>query len=161
MITPYQSELKTLVALGIDLEAFSKFQIICLPENVFTASGVGKLRDAGESRHFAKLLIDSRVRCATALDIGIDVPFILRTSKDSRLGVVWVRDTLALPMLVGVISSLIASNIQESSSDQPKSNVHVDLYFERGEDVTRLSYKGDGETLVNILKAIQHDSIKK
>jgi hypothetical protein len=149
------TEQTKLAELGIDLEKLSNYQVICLPQNVFGFDKSDDLYDAGHARHLAKLLKAADIRCATAFDLGLDVPLLTRRSGDTWLGVVWIRDTLALPLIVGVISSLIASDIHDKTHNQVEATVHVELYIERGANVTKLSYKGDGDTLIKMLKSLE------
>ena len=100
------------------------------------------------------MLKASDIRCATAFDFGLDIPILERRSGDKWLGVVWIRDTLALPLVVGVIGSLIAAEIHDKTHNQVEPKVHVELYIERGANVTKLSYNGDGDTLIKMLKGI-------
>jgi len=149
------TEQAKLAELGIGLEKLSNYQVICLPQNVFTFDKSDDLYDAGDARHLAKLLKASDIRCATAFDFGLDISILERRSGDKWLGVVWIRDTLALPLVIGVIASLIAADIHEETPNRSEPKVHVELYIERGVNVTKVSYKGDADTLIKMLKAIE------
>ena len=149
------TERTKLAELGIELEKLSNYQVICLPQNAFTFNTAEDLYDAGDARHLAKLLKASEIRCATAFDFGLDIPILEMRSGDMRLGVVWIRDIFALPLVVAVIGPLIAAEIHDKTHNQVEPKVHVELYIERGANVTKLSYNGDGDILIQMLKAIE------
>jgi len=153
-IQPAPLEKAKLTKLGISFDALSRYDVICLPENVFQTEKAEDLHDADDSIHLAKLLKASDVRCATALDLGLDVPFLERRSSDIWLGVVWLGEHVVLPVVIGVIVKLITSKQDKKSSDRVTPTVHLDLYIERVPNVVTLSYKGDGKTLAKVLKSI-------
>jgi hypothetical protein len=145
-------ELSKLKELGVDDEQLNDFQVLLLPENVFTFKHRADLHEAGDSLTLAKLLRQQGVRCATTYDLGLDIPVLERRSRDQWLGTIWIRDFIAVPFVVGVLSSLVATGVSDAVL-QPK--VHADVYIQRGANVTKFSYTGDGKTFVEMLNAIK------
>ena len=149
--------------LGIEPGNLEVFQIICLPENVFTFSSPSEVYEPAEATDLVKRLKERGLRSASLYELGFEASTLSRRSDEKWLGVIWVRDKVAIPVLTGVLSALIATAITNASqkSDSGKSieiakdKVHVELYIENGEDVTSLKYKGDGENLLRVLEALQ------
>ena len=148
----FGGELAKLKELGISESQIDGLQIVFLPENVFTFRDRSELHDAGDSLALAKALKQEGVRCATAYDLGLDIPVLERRSRDRWLGTVWIRDHLAVAFLVGVLSSLVATGISDAVL---KPKVHAEVYIQRDANVTKLSFHGDGETLVKMLNALK------
>jgi hypothetical protein len=148
----FGGELERLKKLGIKEPAFETYQIIFLPENIFSFKKRSELHDADDSLGIAKSLKRAGVICATALDLGLDVPVLERRSKDRWLGTVWIRDIIVIPIFVSVLGSLVATGV---SDHFVKPKVHVELYIQRGANITKLSYNGDGDSLVKMLEAIK------
>jgi hypothetical protein len=144
----------TLEKFGIEVDRFAEFQVLVLPENLFYAGSRKDLFDVSEGRHLAKLLRSSGLRSATLFDFGLDVRLLERWSRDTRVGLIWVRDIVILPTIVGVLSSLIATEIGRSSEPRVQPKVHVDLCIERGPNLTKIHYEGDGQTLIEMLRTI-------
>lgn len=144
-------ELSALRKLGIDESKLGDYKVLCLPENVFTTQRVEELHEGGDALYLAKSLRAAGISCATAYDFGLDVQSLERRSKDRWLGTVWIRDIVAVPFVVGILSGLVVNKISE---EQPKPKVHVDMYIERGPNITKMSYSGDGDSLVKMLQAL-------
>jgi hypothetical protein len=70
----FGGELAKLKELGISESQIDELQIVFLPENVFTFRDRSELHDAGDSLALAKALKQEGVRCATAYDLGLDIP---------------------------------------------------------------------------------------
>jgi hypothetical protein len=126
---------------------------IVLTRELLPRRCAGELQDTSDARHLAKLLKASGLECATALDLGLEVPFLERRSTDQWFGVIWVVVTgVVLPVVVQVLTRLI--NKPDKKTEKPAPTVHIELVLERGQDVAKISYKGDGETLTKVLKGL-------
>lgn len=152
------TELSRLAELGLSQEKLASYQVICLPENVF-ASALGEaLLEPADSVGFGKDLKAAGVRCATASDLGLRTSILERRADDKWLGTLWIKDKLAVPMVVGVVSSLIAAGIYDkvsSGEKRPQPQIHLELYLDNTNGVSRISYAGDGETLVKVLRSLE------
>ena len=148
----FGGELERLKKVGIKESSLESFQIIFLPENIFSFKRRSDLHEADDSLGVAKSLKQAGVICATAFDLGLDVPVLERRSKDRWLGTVWIRDVVVIPLFVGVLGSLVATGVTDHFV---KPKVHVELYIQRGANITKLSYNGDGDSLVKMLDAIK------
>jgi hypothetical protein len=82
-----------------------------------------------------------------------------RRAGDKWLAVLYVRDKVAIPLVVSVVSGLIVAAAVHATANSggktPQPQVHLELYLERTNGVSRISYVGDGETLVNVLKSLE------
>jgi hypothetical protein len=139
--------------LGIDGNRLADYQILCLPQNIFRFGTADDLHDADGARTLAKLLKASNVRCGTAFDLGLDIPILHMRSSELWFGVLWILDNAALPLLIQAIAPLITAKLNTLMDASPK--VHIDLYVKKGGNTTKLSYNGDGETLVRVLKSLE------
>lgn len=158
----YLSEaLERLTAAGIQPEAIENFQVICLPENVFAPQREVELFEAADAVALVKRLKEAGVNSAGPIDFGLDIGVLARYSGDRWLGVVWIRDIVALPLLIGIISSLIATQIDRNVSHEakplpaPTPQVHVEMYVGKEDQLKHLKFDGDGETLLKLLEAMK------
>jgi hypothetical protein len=153
--------LDRLKAAGIQPDAIKAFQIVCFPENVFASPRQGELFEAADALTLLKRLKEAGVKSAGSLDFGLDIGVLSRHSGDRWLGVVWIRDIVAVPLLIGIIGSLIANQIDRSISNEgkpplaPAPKVHVELYVEKENQLKHLLFDGDGETLLKLLEAMK------
>jgi hypothetical protein len=139
--------------LGIAPDRLSEYQILCLPQNIFSFAKPDDLYDADGTRNLAKLLKSADLRCATALDLGIEIPILHMRSSEMWLGVLWILDYAVVPLIVQVLAPLISAKLDALIHPRPK--VHADLYVENGANTIKLSYSGDGQTLVRVLKSLE------
>jgi hypothetical protein len=146
------TEKRKFAELGIDQDRLSEYQILCLPQNIFSFAKPDDLYDADETRNLAKLLKAASLRSATALDLGKDIPILHMRSSEIWLGVLWILDNAALPLIIQVIGPLISAKL--GAMTQPEPKVHADIYVENGPKTTKLFFSGDGETLVRVLKSL-------
>jgi hypothetical protein len=158
-------EISKLIRLGLVQEKLFAAQVLCLPENIFDASPPETLLEPADCVDFAKRLKAAGVNCATALDLGLKSSVLERRSGDKWLGILYIRDNVVIPLVIGVISSLIATGvartaskvaqaISKSEKKEPEPQIHLELYLERKKNVSRISYTGDGETLAKVLKSL-------
>jgi hypothetical protein len=81
-----------------------------------------------------------------------------RRADDKWLSVIWIRDKVAIPTVVTVIGGLILAGIEaemKSAKVKPSPQVHLELYIDKNNGVSKLSYNGDGETLLKVLKSLE------
>ena len=151
MLNPEKSKL---AKLGINWDSRPDIQVLCLPENSFTAKETAELRDTSDSSHLAKLLKEAGLNCVTAYDLGLDVPFMERRNADLWLGVVWVAvTTIISPVIVEVMKKLIAAKL-DHKGERIAPTIRVELILENGPNVSRISYEGDDKTLVKLLTGL-------
>jgi hypothetical protein len=151
-------ESRKLDALGLKPETLSAYKVLCLPENIFSSGTPIELLEPSDSIDLGKLLKEAGITCGTARDLGLQTKILERRANDKWLGVVWIRDNVATGLVVGVISSLIAATIYSKITapvGKPQPQIHLDLYIERTNSVSKISYNGDGETLVKVLKSLE------
>lgn len=148
---------------GIE-NAIQNFQVFCLPENFFETKDREKLFEAGDALSLVKLLREAGAACGGPADLGLDVPTLGRYSGDKWLGTVWLRDNIAVALLIGTLASLLAANIDRSLSDTaplpPPPKVHLELYVERQGELQHLKFEGDGATLLKMLNDLKTDGTR-
>jgi|ERR1017187_8651790 hypothetical protein len=159
MIFNMNSEMSKLAKLGLVQEKLFNSQVLCLPENIFDATSTGGLLEPADSVDFGKRLKAAGLKCATAFDLGLTTSILERRADDKWLGVLYVRDKVAIPLVVSVVSGLIVAAAVHTTANSgvkmPQPQIHLELYLERTNGVSRISYVGDGETLVNVLKSLE------
>jgi len=156
-------EMDKLRKVGIDSGKLREYQVLCLPENLESAGTGDELFDASSTATLSKRLKSAGLKCANSFDLGIEAGVIERQAADLWLGLVWILDKFAIPVVVGVISALLTSMIQRKSKStpscthRPEPKVHLTLHFLRGEDLTTVKYDGDPETLNQLLSGLRPD----
>jgi hypothetical protein len=159
MISNMNSEMSKLLTLGLAQEKLFSSQVLCLPENIFDAAPGEGLLEPSDSVDFGKRLKAAGLKCATAFDLGLKTSILERRAGDKWLAVLYVRDKVAIPLVVSVVSGLIVAAAVHATANSggktPQPQVHLELYLERTNGVSRISYVGDGETLVNVLKSLE------
>lgn len=141
---------------GIDDSILADYQILCLPENFFSAE-IEELYDANNAVQLSKVLKINSVKCANSFDLGLEPDVSILKSADAYLGLLYILDNVVIPGLVMTLSALFISKISPTGEKLGKNNgtcIHVELYLPRGEC---LKYDGDSETLIKILNAIKED----
>ena len=152
-----QPAMHKLASLGVDLNKVKEYQILCLPENYESSTNTNELHDAGNAIDLSKQLKATGVKCANSFDLGLDIGVLEKRGADLWLGVVWVLDYVAVPLVVGVISSMLASEVYDRL--KAKKQIHLSLYLQKGDELTKIKYDGDSETLGQILSSINQDKI--
>jgi hypothetical protein len=98
------------------------------------------------------------VVCANSFDLGLDIPTKERKSNDIWLGQLYILNDGVIPVIQGVIGSLLANAISSWKKRKdlraPTSNVHADITIVRREGAVKINYSGDPETLLNIVKTL-------
>jgi hypothetical protein len=147
--------LQILKCLGIREDVLTGYQVVCLPENSLSAGSKDEWFDASDAAPLSKLLKSAGLKCANSYDLGlVDLATLDRRGEDRWFGTVWIRDYIAVPLVVGTIASLIAAEIHEHGRQgvpQPIPRVHLHLLIGSSGQITDLDYHGDGETLVRLL----------
>lgn len=153
------SEISRLNKLGLVHEKLFGSQVLCLPENIFANTTPEVLFEPSDSVDFGKRLKAAGLLCATAFDLGLKTSILERRADDKWLGVIYIRDKVAIPVVVSVISGLIVAKAVHTNVSpavkMPQPQIHLELYLEKTNEVSRISYAGDGETLVKVLKSLE------
>ncbi|MES2267481.1 MAG: hypothetical protein V4520_12020 [Bacteroidota bacterium] len=149
--------LNKLWAIGIKEEQIQGLDIIVLPENV-SDSDSKKRYDAQNSITLSKLLKQEGVSCANSYDLGLDLPTIERRSNDIWMGQLYILNDAILPILEGVIGSILATLIltwrKRKDLREPAGNVHADITIIRPEGEIKINYTGEPEALLKIIKTL-------
>lgn len=149
--------LQVLSKLGVELEAVREYQILCLPENIHNASDISELVDAVDSTTLSELLKEKGVKCANSYDIGLDASISERRSSEVWLGVIWVLNHAALPLLMTVVGRLIEEKKiehNENIENSEAAKVHAELKILDGKVWASIKYDGDANTFLKLLKGI-------
>lgn len=150
---------------GIKKEQIANLDVIVVPENL-GSSPRNDLFDAQDAITLGKLLKSQGIAAANSFDLGFDLPTQERRSNEIWLGQLYIINDFVLPLVVGVIGSMLASSIgvwlKRKDNREPAGDVHVDLTVLREEGEVKLNYSGDPVTLMKILKTLEkkHDNGK-
>lgn len=149
---------------GITKEQLYNYSIICFPENIEAASEPQDLYDASDAIMLSKYLKLAKINCANSLDLGLVIQIFERRSNEKWFGMIYIRDAMAIPFLVGFFASLAANQVpsseQKAEVEEPTPKVHLELKIEKKDNITSIKYDGDAETLVTILENIDIDNEK-
>ena len=152
-----QPALNSVLRFGITYEQVAVFDILCLPENLDTVLNADELYDASDTITLSKLLKAQGIKCANSYDLNLSAQIFERRSAEKWFGTVYIRNNVVIPVFVGVLSTLIATEISEiKNNDEPVPKVHIELKLEKPNNLTTLKYDGDSATLITILKSIGH-----
>jgi hypothetical protein len=154
-------ELRKLADLGAKWAMLESCQVLCLPENIFHSSG--QLMEASDSINLGKHLKAAGIKCGTSFDLGLQTLILERRADDKWFGTIYIRDKVAVPIVVSVIASLIATGIvavAKSNAAKSAQKVHLELYIQNTNSVNKISYEGDGDTLVKVLKSLEDGNAK-
>lgn len=155
-----------LINMGVDPIKLNDYQILCLPEN-FRRDYTDNLFDADLSCKLSKKLKQNGVRCANSYDLGIDSKIAVRQNNDVYLGLIWILDKIAVPILITIIcdwfkekrnenngnTSIKISNLNNSIlinnnfnciTNFDKNNIHVEIILPDGKTI---KHDGDAKTL--------------
>lgn len=132
-----------------------EYQILILPENISYSDSALDLYDAHDSLLILKDLKNLNVKIANFDILGLSISTKERRSSDKWFGHIYVRDTLALPILIGLFTSVVGAGIYDRIDKKENFKVHTTLEIEKKDGSTiKLNYDGDGETLVKMLEKI-------
>ena len=163
------NDLKLLSELGVDLDILSRYQILCLPENIANRLEQLELVDSGESITLSKLLKEEGLRCANSYDLGLDAKILERRGLDLWFGSIWILNHAALPLLISVMGRLLGEKVQkglEASRGQKNSQilenldetkVYADLRIIDGKVSAEIKFQGDANTFLKVLEGINNN----
>lgn len=144
---------------GISVDDIKDLQVLVLPENFNNASDKESLIEASDSLNMSKILKEEGLKCATAFDLGLDVPSLERRGSDIWLGQIFILDNIALPLIINILTSFIQNKISKKSktktNSEPEGKVHLELKMHKNGSINKLSYNGDSKTLVKVLKNLK------
>ncbi len=148
-----------LKSLNVSEEVLDKYSVICLPENLLEGTA-GDLLEGEHALMLAKLLKElKQVSVAHSFDLGLDIPRIDRRSDHKWFGVIWIREHLAVPFVISVLSSLCVVGLtSDNRQPSPPTTVHAEVYLEKGDDVKYIRYSGDPATLLKLMDELSNDA---
>ena len=155
-------ELRRLWNYGIKEEQLQDLDIVILPENFDSPDG--DFYDAQDAITVSKLLKSKGIKCANSFDLGLEIPTKERRSNDVWLGVVYVFNTVVMPIVTGVVGSVLATLITDwkkrKDLREPAGIVHVEITIIRPAGKINFKYDGEPEALVKILKTLENHQIE-
>ena len=134
---------------GVARAKSESYQVLCLPENIYKVEKVEELLDSNDSATLSKELKSEGAECGNSLDLGLKPRVYIKKSLDLWLGVVYVAQYVALPLLISALANLATSRMLDKNS-----KVYLDLRIKKGKNITAINYEGDAETLQIILDAL-------
>lgn len=146
-----EEEKEMLLNMGVDPQNCSDYQILCLPEN-FEDGSKENLYDANYTSDLSKILKQNGIKCANSYDLGIDSETYERKSCDIHLGLIWVRDSLIVPILASAIYDWLKEKVKDKNSEKEviqkyafqEKIIHVYIRFCKGK---KIEYECDVKTL--------------
>lgn len=152
--------LSNLWEIGIEEKQIENLDVLLLPENHGSAD-TKNLFDSQDAITFGKLLKKEGVKCANSYDLGLDLPTMERKSNDIWIGQLYVLNDFILPVITGVIGSLLAPLISQWKSRKdlraPAGNAHAEITIVRPEGDIKIFYNGEPEALVKIIKSLEKE----
>ena len=157
----YEDFMRSVQTAGFPMEKLADYDLIFLPENIDVTDKPDQLFEALGTTDLLKHLKEGGCKCASAFTFGLNIPFLERRASDKWIGCLWIRDYVAVPLLIGTISSLIATEAWTSTHPNepppPSPTVHIRLVIGKTPSkFTTLDYDGDGQTLIKVLEGIGH-----
>ena len=83
--------MKELEKYGLDFETLKEYQVLCLPENIETASKEDELIDTAHNANFCKLLREAGIKCANSYDLGLETVELERRGNCNNLTLIVER----------------------------------------------------------------------
>ncbi|MBE8969209.1 hypothetical protein IQ277_24200 [Nostocales cyanobacterium LEGE 12452] len=157
--------MKELEKYGLDFETLKEYQVLCLPENIETASKEDELIDTAQNANFCKLLREAGIKCANSYDLGLETVELERRGIELWFGVTYIIDKLAIPVVTAVISSLLTLQIQKKNScsseksieEISNNNIHIELRIVEGNNIYRsINYDGSFDDFKKIVNEISN-----
>lgn len=153
-----KTSLSQLWSAGISEQQIEGLDILILPENA--NANIDEQFDAQDSITLSKLLKQKGIKCANSYDLGLELSTKVRRSNDIWFGQIYIFNDFVLPIVTGVIGSVLATSIMERKNRkdlrEPAGNVHTDIVIIKPEGKTEIHYNGDPETLVKILEILEN-----
>jgi len=151
--------LKDLWNLGVNETLIEGKDIIILPENY--KENKDSLFDAQDSLNISKLLKAEGIACANSFDLNLDLPTKDRKSNDVWIGQMYILNDFVVPVVVNILQSylqpLILQRKNRRDERAPAAEVHIDINIFKGADKTSISYNGDPEAFIKIMKALNNN----
>jgi hypothetical protein len=156
----YKDFIQKIEKAGIGLADARTFDVLILPENIGSFEKVEELFEALGAADLIKRLQEAGCKCASAFNFGVDVPALERRGSDRWLGCIWIRDMVAIPLVIGTLGSLLAMKIAESPDrgQPPPSHPIVHARIVIGDvdgGFSFIDYDGDGKTLIKVLEGLK------
>jgi hypothetical protein len=144
-----------LTRLGVPTEKLKSFDVLILPAGIESETDENPSFDVDENVILSKVLRSKNIRCGTIKDLDVNRRFIERRGADLWLGFVWVLTNVALPTVLGVVSSYLYERTKKKeSSSEPKQIVHVTLCIQRGNQQALIQYDGPADACTTILEGL-------
>src|ERR1035438_1120785 len=96
---------------GINEETFNSYQVIFWPENFKEGTEKDPFFYSTDTVDIYKELRICNIRCGDITDLGKDAVYLERRDSAIWLGIIWVLEYLALPILLGIISNRLTAYI--------------------------------------------------
>jgi hypothetical protein len=140
---------------SLNIETILKYQVLCLPENF----GKGDdLIDAQNSIDISKILKLNNIKCANSFDLELNANTLERRSHDIWLGQILIIDSMVLPTIISLLANYITNKFRIGLKEEPnvpQPQVNVEIKFLKNGRLDYIKFKGDGETLIEMLKTIK------
>jgi hypothetical protein len=155
----FTPEMDALHKLNVNLAELDKYSILLLPENIFESSYSEGLFEGQDTGILYKYLREKGINCGVADDFGVEIPILERRSRDRWFGVIWIRDKLVIPILVGAISGLLVTEV--TTKHEPTRKAHAEIIIESESRITKIKFQGAGEDLIRIIQAFEDSPPEK
>jgi hypothetical protein len=130
-----------------DESALDEIDVLLLPEK-FDSAPVEDCRDTTDSIEFAKFLKSRGIACRSAFDFGLQPRVIDRRAADLWVGLIWILQEYANPLLVQCIFEWIRGKLGNDEDGE----IHVDLRL--GRKSTQITFKGSIENFEKVLSSL-------
>lgn len=148
-------DFQKLLRFGLTKEKLSGLDIVILPENIEVAEKPEELFDGSSALQFTKELKSHDVKCASSFDLGIDQGYMERRGGDIWLGTILIINDLAIPFMVSILANMVTSKTDKNEKEGSEPKVYVKLRMNKKGKINSLDYKGDGPTLLEMLKKLK------
>lgn len=128
---------------GLDPAVAAQYQVLCLPENFFSSQDVQSLVEPSEAVALSKRLKNAGLSCATAYDLGLDVPSLDRRSDDLWAGVLWILDEATAQAILARLGEVLEAFFGDRK-------LHLELRV--GPNADRLWYEGAIKTIGHLFQ---------
>lgn len=151
-------ELLNLNAVGIKEEDYKDFEVLLLPENVFSKKENEGFIDAANSIDFYKFLKENGVKVGNSADLNLSSNLKERRGGDFWFGVMeFIREGIT-DVYFGLLAAYIYDKIKSQEpltnhdkKELPKSNVHIKIITKD----YNFDYSGDADEFIKIIKSLR------
>jgi hypothetical protein len=134
----------------------STYQVLILPEEDNDLEG--NVIDSYDSADFTKYLKSNGISCANSYHLDISAKVIERRSNEVWLGQVVIVDNVILPLVLSLLANYITNKTKLGAKKLVvQKDVNLELKMHRNGEINSISYRGDGETIVEILNSLTRD----